>query len=505
MILGLSAEKTRIIASLAPASMAEALEARAALSAGISIVEFRLDALAEEPGFAALRDAYPDVALLATLRSKSEGGGFCGTRAEAERVLRAALDAGFDFVDVELKSEGSETLLGFEPARVVVSAHDFGGIPDDLDSLHEAMRRTGAGNFKIVGTARDSSGATRLLAFQRRNGGGRLSAFAMGEAGLSTRVLSPYLGAPLAFGSLVPGRETAPGQIPACDLHDIYGIGRARNAERLFALFGGAVSHSLSPAIHNANFEAGGERALYVPFALDSLLKEFDPFVVAFDGLGLPLKGASITFPFKEEAATVALFRGERVANTLVRSGEAYIASNTDRTAMASFAPLGAPSSRALVLGAGGTARTAVEVLTSRRFDVHVWSRDPVRAHELTEEIGGTFLPKLEEGTEPFVVLVNATPVGMKREDPLLCPESFLHEGLVVIDAPYCRGGTRLAHAARRAGARVFDGHALLLAQAARQAELFTGRPVTAEQLLSQIPPRIQKSFEVSEVSEVSK
>ncbi|MEO6326924.1 MAG: type I 3-dehydroquinate dehydratase, partial [Thermoanaerobaculia bacterium] len=367
---------------MAPATNRDALEACAAVPPSIKTLEIRLDMFTEEPDLSGIREAFRG-RLLATQRSRAEGGRFEGRGREAERSLERALNSGFDLVDVELGIEGGSRLFGFDPAQVVVSAHDVEGIPADLDALLEAMQRTGARFSKIVGTARSSTDALKLLAFQREHADGRLSTFAMGEAGLATRVLSPYLGAPLAFGALVPGQRTAPGQIPARDLDEVYGIGRARNVERLFALFGGFVSHSLSPALHNANFEAAHETSLYVPFALESLLTEFDPLVVAFDALGIPLKGASVTIPFKEEAATVAVFRGESVANTLVRSGEAYMAANTDRAAIAAFTPLGAPQSRALVLGAGGTARTAVEVLISRRYDVHVWNRDPVRAHEL--------------------------------------------------------------------------------------------------------------------------
>ena len=493
--MSLTAETCLIVASLAPATNREALEACAEAAASIKAIEIRLDGFVEEPDLAAIRAAYSG-RLLATLRSRSEGGQFEGSRGETERILNGALKAGFELVDVELRSEGGAEIFGFDPERVVVSAHDVNGIPSELDHILDAMQRTGARFSKIVGRAHDSADALRLLAFQRRRGDGRLSTFAMGESGLATRVLSPYFGAPLAFGALLPGHQTAPGQIPARDLDEVYGIGRNRSVERLFALFGGFVSHSLSPALHNANFEAANDPALYVPFALESLLTEFDPLVVAFDGFGLPLKGASVTIPFKEEAATVAVFRGENVANTLVRSGEAYMAANTDRAALARFTPLGAPQSRALVLGAGGTARTAVEVLISRRFDVYVWNRDPVRAHELTEEVSGTFLPRLDEDLEPFVVLVNATPIGLKAGDPLPCPESYLREGLVVIDAPYRPGGTRLARVARERGGRVFDGYALLAEQAARQAELFTHRPTTPEQLVANLPPRLQELFE---------
>ena len=494
--MALTAEKTSVVASFAPATNAEAVGARAGVADGVAFVEVRLDSLREEPDLAGIRDAFAGRTLVATLRTEEEGGRFTGPLDAGSRLLKSALRAGFELVDLPLRGPLGTSLDGVDPSRVIVSAHETTGVPADLDALVDAMQKTGARFHKVVGTARDSADALRLLAFQRRRADGRLAAFAMGEAGIATRVLSPYLGGALAYGSLVHGRETAPGQLPARDLVEVYGIGRRRRVEKLYALFGGFVSHSLSPALHNANFEAGKDAALYVPFALQSLLTEFDPLVIAFDGFGLPLKGASVTIPFKEEAATVAVFRGESVANTLVRSGDAYIASNTDRTAISAFTPLASPGTRALVLGAGGTARVAIEVLVGRRYDVFVWNRDPVRAHDLAEETGVSFLANLGPSSGPFALLVNATPVGLRAEDALPCPEELLHEDLVVIDAPYRAGGTRLVKAAHDAGARVFDGFALLLTQAAKQAELFTGRATPPSALVERLPARLAELFE---------
>jgi shikimate dehydrogenase/3-dehydroquinate dehydratase type I len=490
--LSFSAEKTVVIASFAPARNAEAEGARAVVPDGVGALEIRLDRFEEEPDLGALRAAFPGLVLVGTLRSEREGGGFSGGAAEAGALLSRALGAGFDLVDVEVRSQSGD-LLGLPREKVVASFHDAVGTPAYLDALAAELLASGARHAKLVTSARDSKDAVRILRVQRAHPG--LTAFGMGEAGIATRVLSPYFGAPLAYGALLPGRETAAGQVAAADLVRVYGIGTRRPVERLYALFGGLASHSLSPALHNALFVSRGEPSLYVPFAMRSLLHEFDALVAAFDGFGLPLKGASVTIPFKEEAATVAVYRGESVANTLVRSGDAFVASNTDRAAIGEFVPLAVPGTPALVLGAGGTARTAIEVLTSRRYDVHVWNREPVRAHDLVEEVGGSFVSSLDADLPRFAVLLNTTPVGMKEGDPLPCPEHLLHAGLIVIDAPYREGGTRLTRRASELGARAVDGHAILLAQAARQAELFSNRATSPAEMLAMLPAPLRARF----------
>ena len=209
-----------------------------------------------------------------------------------------------------------------------------------MSALVARMLATPARFVKVVATANDSGDARRLLELQAAHRDGRLATFGMGEAGIATRALAPYLGAALAYGALLPGRATAPGQLLARDLAEIYGVARPRKVSRLFGLLGGVVSHSLSPALHNANFEALGLDALYVPFAMRMLGRELEPLVASLDALGLPLVGASVTIPFKEEAALLSgtAEDGERAVNTLLRSSAPgqplrLRAENTDREA----------------------------------------------------------------------------------------------------------------------------------------------------------------------------
>ena len=492
----LTADKTTLVGAFAPATNREAVEAASAVPAGVGMVEIRLDRFTESPQLSTLRAAFGRIPLLATLRSVDEGGAFDGSAEERERLLTLALESGFDLVDVEMAA-APELVSKLGKERVVVSFHDTEGIPARLENLVSRMRDTGARHLKVVATAHDSGDALRLLRFQKEQADGRLTCFGMGEAGIATRALSPYLGARLAFGALVEGGATAPGQLPAADLAATYAVGRRREVDALCVLFGGVVSHSLSPALHNGNFEAGGDRLLYVPFALRSLLAELGPLSHGLEALGLPLRGASVTVPFKEEAAAIASSGEKGAANTLLPRGSGFVAMNTDREALASFFPAPPKRGRALVLGAGGTARAALEALRSRGWSPSVSSRTVERAARLAEATGSELIRELD-GAGRWDLIVNATPLGMKEGDPLPCPEELLRAGILVVDAPYRPGGTPLARAARRAGALVQDGFAFLVAQAALQAEAFTGRPTSAEELQSRLPERVRRRFEVT-------
>ena len=499
--MALTAENTLLVASVAPASNAEAVLAREALAdlPASAAVELRLDGFAEEPAFSALRACFEGKTLIATVRSTSEGGAFRGQAGEAQRLLSKALDAGFDLVDVEFRRDGGDEATRIPPSKKVLSLHDPEGIPADMSALVARMLAMPARFVKVVATANDSGDARRLLELQAAHRDGRLSIFGMGEAGIATRALAPYFGAALAYGALLPGCVTAPGQQLARDLAEIYGVARPRSVSRLFGLLGGVVSHSLSPALHNANFEALGLDALYVPFAMRMLGRELEPLVTSLDALGLPLVGASVTIPFKEEAALVSgtAEDGERAVNTLLRSSGPgqplrLRGENTDREA---FEALIEGAGVALVLGAGGTARVAVDVLRRRGWEVFVANRTEQRGEDLARETGARALSKKSEAAWPDVsVIVNATSLGLRSGDPLPCDAALLRPGVLVI-APYRAGGTELVRAARAAGARVVDGQTLLLLQAAGQATLFTGRRTAPRDLLERLPSRARLAF----------
>jgi len=503
--LDLTAEKTLLVASVAPASNAEAFAAArdaASLPRGTA-VELRLDAMREVPEFGALRAAFGKRILIATVRSIAEGGVFRGTEEEEKNFLEGALSAGFDFADVEFRRDGGTRIAEIPPSKKISSLHDTEGVPADLSALVARMLSSGARYVKLVATANDVSDVLRLLELQAANRDGRFSAFGMGEAGIATRVLSPYLGAALSFGALDPGRATAPGQIAARDLADIYAIGRSQRVRRVFALLGDRVSHSLSPALHNANFEALGQDALYVPFALRALGTELPSLVAGLDALGLPLVAASVTIPFKEEAAHLA-DADEKAVNTLVRvSGPGaparFRSANTDRIAFEQVVPEaseGKLKGPALVLGAGGTARVAVEVLLGKGWEVHLVNRGEERGAQLANETGALFHSKKSSDPIPFpVVVVNATALGLREGDAVPCPPEFLRPGVLVIDAPYRPEGTELARAAYAAGAAVVDGQTLLLLQAAGQATRFTGVETRPSDLLDRLAPRLRASF----------
>jgi shikimate dehydrogenase len=154
---------------------------------------------------------------------------------------------------------------------------------------------------------------------------------------------------------------------------------------------------------------------------------------------------------------------------------------------------------RVLLLGAGGAARAIAHGFAARGARVTIANRDRARATALAAATGARAAAGLDEANRAgsYDAVVNATSIGMgamgdvDARSPI--PEAALGPGVLVMDIVYKPIETELVRAARRKGAPVIHGGRMLLHQAARQFELYTGREAPLEAmegaLLAQIGP----------------
>jgi shikimate dehydrogenase len=232
--------------------------------------------------------------------------------------------------------------------------------------------------------------------------------------------------------------------------------------------------------MHNAAFAAAGIDAAYVPLTTD----DFADFLAYAEAMGL--EGASVTIPFKLDALHAAqvqepLAAAVGAANTLRRGGwpGAWAAANTDVDGfLAPLEPLfpkGLAGVRCAVLGAGGSARAVVAALASRGARVTVHARRPEQAVEVAGAFGAA-AAALPPAPGSWDLLVNCTPLGganRRHESPMAGAPL---DGRVVYDLTYGDGDAALVADARRAGRTVIDGLPMLIAQAERQFEWWTGQ-----------------------------
>jgi shikimate dehydrogenase len=241
---------------------------------------------------------------------------------------------------------------------------------------------------------------------------------------------------------------------------------------RRLGVLGWPVAHSRSPAIHAAAFAAlGMEGWRYQRLPVPPEL--FGETVRALGAAGFA--GANVTVPHKEAALALATEATEAAraigaANTLTFGTDGAIAAdNTDAPGLLAALPEPVAGRRAVVLGAGGSARAAVfALLGAGASDVAVVNRTRERAAALGGRVAGE-APEAD-------LLVNCTAVGLHDAGALPVSEAALERVGAVVDLVYRPGGTALVRAARERGLPVADGLEVLVQQGARSFEIWTGR-----------------------------
>ena len=419
--------------------------------------------------------------LLFTCRAASEGGRAPDAHPSRKEALLEAVKRGFEYVDVEHLSPIFEVMVAKSGKGLVVSNHDLTGTPADLDRLYADMCARGADIVKIVTTPQSIADVGRLLEFAARTaakGGPPLVALAMGPLGTPTRILAGRYGAPFTFASATSGAESAPGQIPASAMDELYRVRWISERTKVYGILGSDVLKSRSPQIHNRAFAACGLDAVYVPLQAESLAG----FLQARKALGL--SGFSVTRPYKVEILEHLAAVDDEAAragsvNTVVVEGEWMRGFSTDGVGVT--APLEKvlrlPGARVAVLGAGGAARAAAHALKKREVRVTLLARDPTKAAEAARELGCEHGSLGSAAEWRFDAFLNATPLGggaHAGESPV--PASAFRAGVVAFDMVYEPEETRFLREAREEGAVTIGGLEMLLAQAVGQFEAWTGK-----------------------------
>ncbi len=240
----------------------------------------------------------------------------------------------------------------------------------------------------------------------------------------------------------------------------------------------------LGAAMHTAGYAALGLPFVYVPFEVGTA-----DVAAALAGVrALGLRGLGVSYPHKQAVlphldAVDDVARRIGAVNTIVNDrvdGVARLTGhNTDWVgavrALSEVCTL--DGARVLLLGAGGAASAIAHGLADARARVTLANRSLARGTALAHATGSVAIAWSDVArVGPIDVLVNATPLGMADVDPQSpVPEDVLRPGLVVMDVVYKPIETRLLAAARARGATVVHGGRMLLHQAARQFELYTG------------------------------
>src|SRR6202046_416027 len=493
----------RVCVAVAAPDPTELIEKAEGLIRDNSFLEFRLDHISR-PGLAIPKikhflETHSGVMVIGTCRRVASGGKFRGSIASQLDILGKAAAAGCQLVDVELQTAQKCKPEQLQKLRsrsaLILSFHDFRGTKK-LDETLEKMRAFPADFYKVVGTAATLSDNVSMIQFLGRESDNHsIIGLCMGEQGIISRVLGVRAGSVFTFAAVSPGEENTTGQVTAQDLRSVYRIEQVDVATRVYAVAGDPVAHSLSPAIMNAAFRRENVNAVYLALHAKTL-KDLLTCVRE-----IPIHGISVTMPYKEAILphldnTDAHTTKIGACNTVVRAQDGKLYGfNTDAAGI--VRPLERrlntlEGARILVIGAGGAARAAVFGLKERGSEVYILNRTAAPAKKLAHQARARIVKRAELKKLAFDVIINATPVGMGngRESPLQEQEI---NARYVFDMIYDPAETRFLKLAKERGAQIIPGLQMFVHQAARQFEIWTGKPAPWDEMLRVVLRALQE------------
>jgi shikimate dehydrogenase len=276
---------------------------------------------------------------------------------------------------------------------------------------------------------------------------------------------------------------------------------------KLCAIIGNPVEHSMSPALHNAAFEALGLDYVYVAFRTEDVTNAIAGMraLENFRGLSVTIPHKVAVIPCLDEVAPVDLGIGS--VNTVINNGGVLKGLGTDgpgaRRALldAGSDPAG---NKVTILGSGGAARAIAfdlaynappSQLTLAGIIPDELSAlvNEIRAKTGVNTIGISLdEPQLASVLPESSILIHATPVGMHpRVDATVVPEALLHKDLCVMDIVYNPLETRLLREAREKGLNTISGVEMFVNQAALQFEAWTGEVAPRELMKNVVLDRL--------------
>ncbi len=452
------------------------------------VIEIRFDCLDESEVGKSLLNLPIINGLLATFRTPQQGGKRNSALQERltfwQKFLIHNKNKHF-FADFEADSSYYSNLV---KGQIIRSTHYFHNKQtyNELVETHNFLSKISPKEVvKIAVQADDITDTIPIWKLLKRatSENQEIIPIAMGEAGKWTRILGLAHGAFLTFASLDSETATAPGQVSAQDLHNVYRVKELDETTDVYGILGSNTSVSLSPYIHNFAFKYHKLNAVFVPLQVHDL----DAFIARMvkpetREIELNFKGFSVTIPHKQSIIKHLDFIDETAkeigaVNTVKIIGGKLHGFNTD--AHGFIEPLKAiyddlKDAKVLILGAGGASKACVYSLEKEGANVTVFGRADIVNFKFQT-------PNFTE----FDIIVNATPLGMRGkaegETPILAEQM---KGVkLVYDLVYIPQETELIKQAKLAGIKTLGGLEMLLAQAVEQQRIWINSNAPIEEI----------------------
>ena len=461
------------------------------------------------------------VPFLATLHSTRTTKGTCGTAIRygvLPKILSKIADARVvNFIDIDyeflvgniLSSEVKESLSKISKThKTIGSFHDFNKTP--LVAMLQKYRHQLSKNSDIIKIAVQTNDIIDTIPIWKlleraKADNKQIIPIAMGESGKWTRILGLAHGALMTYAALDAGKETAPGQVSARDLIEVYRAKELDETTEVYGILGSNTSVSMSPYMHNAAFKFHGLNSVFVPLQTHDL-DEFIKRMVKPETreIELNFKGFSVTIPHKQSIIKNLDFIDETAkkigaVNTVKIVDGKLHGYNTDAQGfieplLNSYGDL--RGAKVAILGAGGAARACIYALKQAGAEVTIFARDIKKAESLAEDFKfqiSNFKSKGEDYGE-FDILVNTTPLGMKGKNEGETPATAEQlKGLhLVYDLVYIPFQTQLMNEADLAEVPKIGGLAMLIAQAMQQQKIWTEKDAPMKEMSRAVLERLR-------------
>ncbi len=467
-----SASRTRVCVPVCEKDLSAFKRACERATAWADVIELRLDCLELLGVSRAVSDLSSFTCpVILTFRPSEQGGYRDLSRAERLAFWKMQTAQG-DAVWWDIEGDLADELVP-DWSRIIVSHHDFSGVPSDLEEIYQRLAQTPGCVIKIAVQANEIVDCIPVFALidRARSEGREVIAIAMGNAGIATRILGPSRGGFLTYGSLDEDSATAPGQVNARTLRSLYNIDAINSETMVCGLVGQPVMHSVSPHIHNAAFAHEEVDGVYLPFEVGDVRSFVKRMVHPLTReLNWNVRGLSITAPHKQNVMQCLDWiepEAQEIGavNTVVIEKDRLLGYNTDAAGF--IGPLHKHigllnGKQVAIMGAGGAARAAVWALKKEGANVTLFVRDLSRVKFPCK-------PLASASFKEYDLVVNATPVAPVTTEQL-------RGARWVYDLVYNPIETKLLYDAREAGCETLGGLEMLVAQAKIQFELWTGK-----------------------------
>jgi len=356
--------------------------------------------------------------------------------------------------------------------ETISSYHDFEGMPDCdyIKDLIEAMKGDIAKGAFTVSSLEELMN----LFYTARRIEKRHVIIGMGELGKITRIRSDMMKNEFTFAYV--GKETAPGQMSVREMADL------GDDPMIAGIVGSDIGYTRSPAMHDAAFRHLNIKGKYLVFDTPSIDCVYD-LLLEFD-----LRGVNITKPYKTDMIDTmdtydlaSLETGS--VNTVVHRGGWLKGYNTDVFGIEKAFELNSAEvdgKRALILGAGGAARSCAYFLSNNGCNVTMTGRNEDSVKKVASELSVSARERTSVAVKAYDIIVNCTPINMNN-DILDYPVRIeqIHHSQTVFDMVY--GDTHLNRLASERGCKVIRGEDMLAYQGMKSFELFTLRKIPYE------------------------